>query len=93
MTRPQLSNRWLVALGIVFAAALVVCAIATARADPFAPVFVSFLPEGTDIVVTKEQYDSAVTAQVVGRISAVVAFVAAAALVMTAVRRRSRLAA
>jgi len=73
------------------AAALVVCAVATVKAGWLTPVFVWPVPEGMEIVQTKQQYEAAVSAQGLGRVAAVVALaLGLGAAVFTYLSRRAR---
>jgi len=72
-------------------AALVVCAIATVRAGWLTPVFFWPVPEGTEIVLTKQQYEDSLNAQELGRVAAVVAVVfGLGAAGLTYLSRRAR---
>lgn len=71
--------------------ALVVCAIATVKAGSLTPVFYWPVPEGTDIVQTKQQYEESVSAQGLGWVAAVVTLVLGlGAAVLTYLSRRGR---
>lgn len=55
--------------------ALVVCAVATVKAGWLTPVFFWPIPAGTDVVQTKQQYESSMSAQGLGRVAAVLTLV------------------
>lgn len=61
-----------VALTVV---ALIVCAVASVKAGWLTPVFFWPVPEGTDVVQTKEQYESSMSARGLGRVAAVVTLI------------------
>ena len=90
MTDRSLVNRWTLVLSGLGIVALVVCVVATVSAGALAPVFFWSVPEGTEIVTTKEQYESVLVIQLVGRIAAVGTFVLGlSALVLIHVSRRA----
>lgn len=66
------SGRWAVVFVGLTVAALIVCAVATVKAGWLTPVFFWPVPEGTDVVQTKQQYESSISAQGLGRVAAVV---------------------
>jgi len=88
MTRRTAARRWAIALIALSAVALVICVGATVEAGQVAPVFFWPTPEGTDVVLTKRQYESALAARQVGRLAAAAAVVLALAAVTLTHRAR-----
>ena len=88
MTRRQLSRRWVAALTALAGVAVVICVLATVEAGPVAPVFFWRPSDGADVVLTKQQYESALTAQQVGRLAAAAAVVLALAVIALTFRAR-----
>ena len=88
MTRRQLSRRWVAALTALAGVAVVICVLATVEAGPVAPVFFWRPSEGADVLLTKQQYEWALTAQQVGRLAAA-AVVLALAVIVLAFRART----
>ena len=90
MTGRTASLRWAIALIALSVVALVICVGATVEAGQVAPVFSWPTAEGSDVVMTKRQYESALAAQQVGRLAAAAAVVLAlAAITLTHRARRA----
>ena len=90
MTDRSLVDRWTFVLCGLAVVALVVCVVSTVSAGALAPVFFWSVPEGTEIVTTKEQYESVLVTQLVGRIAAAGTVVLGlGALVLVLVSRRA----
>lgn len=66
MTRRPAPRWWAIALIALSAVALVICVGATVEAGQVAPGFFWPTPEGSDVVLTKRQYESALAARQVG---------------------------
>lgn len=79
MVRNRPLLRVAVALGVVAVLAAAVCVVAAVTAGYAAPVFPSLVPEGVDIVQTRQQYETQLLAQRVGRAAFGVAVVTATA--------------
>lgn len=88
MTRRTGSRRWAIVSIALFAVALVICVAATVKAGHVAPVFSWPTPEGTDVVLTKRQYELALAARQVGRLAAAAAVVLALAAITLASQAR-----
>lgn len=77
-----------VALAVV---AVVICVVSTVKAGQVAPVFFWPAAQGADVVLTKQQYEMALTAQQVGRIAAFAAIIFALAAVLLSFQARNAL--
>ena len=76
-------------IAVLIVVALVVCAVATVQAGQVAPVFLWPWQPDTETVLTRQQYESALMAQHVGRVAAVVALgLCLAAAPLTYLRRK-----
>jgi hypothetical protein len=72
-------------------AAMVVCAVATVKADWLKPVFFWPVPDGTEVVQTNQQHEASVSAKGLGRVAAAVTLVSGlGAAFLTYLSRRSR---
>jgi 4-hydroxybenzoate polyprenyltransferase len=75
MTRRSRSIRWALVFAALTVGALIVCVVATVTAGALAPVFFWPVPDGSSIVATKQQYESAISARQVARATAVASLV------------------
>ncbi|WP_126891331.1 hypothetical protein [Curtobacterium sp. HSID17257] len=88
MTRRAHSASWAIVSVALAVVALVICVVSIVEAGQVAPVFSWPVPQGADVVLTKQQYELALTAQLVGRIAAAVAVVLGLAAVLLSLRAR-----
>lgn len=68
---------------------VVFCVVSTVDADQVAPVFFWPTPQRADLVLTKEQYELALTAQQAGPIAASAAIILALTALLLSLRARN----